>query len=116
MMWQGIDPVSIFWDCKDTKLRPTGRNTVLGSHLPLATHAADRTSSPPNAATCPGKHPSAPYPPSASTAPSASNGQTPAWSASTAPPKPSPDALVALKKYDYPASQTSFNAAFSSKE
>ncbi|BAS14590.1 uncharacterized protein YfiH [Arthrobacter sp. Hiyo8] len=42
-MWQGIDPVSFIWDfkdriyhvdCKDTKLRPTGRNTVLGSHLP----------------------------------------------------------------------------------
>ena len=41
-MWQGIDPVSFIWDfkdriyhvdCKDTKLRPTGRNTVLGSHL-----------------------------------------------------------------------------------
>ena len=42
-MWQGIDPVSFIWDfkdriyhvdCKDTKLRPTGRNTVMGSHLP----------------------------------------------------------------------------------
>ncbi|MBC7518540.1 MAG: sugar phosphate isomerase/epimerase [Microbacteriaceae bacterium] len=42
-MWQGIDPVSFISDfqdriyhvdCKDTKLRMTGRNTVLGSHLP----------------------------------------------------------------------------------
>ncbi|WP_240721338.1 sugar phosphate isomerase/epimerase [Pseudarthrobacter sp. NamE5] len=37
MMWQGIDPVSFIWDfkdriyvdCKDTKIRQTGRNTVL---------------------------------------------------------------------------------------
>ena len=43
MMWQGIDPVSFIWDfkdriyhvdCKDTKIRQTGRNTVMGSHLP----------------------------------------------------------------------------------
>ena len=43
MMWQDIDPVSLIWDfkdriyhvdCKDTKLRITGRNTRLGSHLP----------------------------------------------------------------------------------
>lgn len=42
-MWQQIDPVSFLTDfqdriyhvdCKDTKLRITGRNTVLGSHLP----------------------------------------------------------------------------------
>jgi len=42
-MWQDIDPVSLIWDfkdriyhvdCKDTKLRITGRNTRLGSHLP----------------------------------------------------------------------------------
>ncbi len=42
-MWQGIDPVSFLWDfkdriyhvdCKDTKVRLTGRNTVLSSHLP----------------------------------------------------------------------------------
>lgn len=43
MMWQNVDPVSFITDfadriyhvdCKDTKLRLTGRNTVLGSHLP----------------------------------------------------------------------------------
>jgi sugar phosphate isomerase/epimerase len=45
MMWQGMDPVSFIWDfqdriyhvdCKDIKIRQTGRNTVLGSHLPWA--------------------------------------------------------------------------------
>lgn len=43
MMWQQVDPVSFIWDfkdriyhvdCKDTKVRVTGRNTRLGSHLP----------------------------------------------------------------------------------
>lgn len=43
MLWQNVDPVSFITDfadrlyhvdCKDTKLRLTGRNTVLGSHLP----------------------------------------------------------------------------------
>lgn len=42
-MWQQIDPVEFIWDfrdriyhvdCKDTKLRVSGRNTRLGSHLP----------------------------------------------------------------------------------
>lgn len=42
-MWQGIDPVEFIVDfadkiyhvdCKDTKLRISGRNTRLGSHLP----------------------------------------------------------------------------------
>jgi sugar phosphate isomerase/epimerase len=43
MMWQGIDPISFLWDfrdriyhvdCNDIKVRTTGRNTLLGSHLP----------------------------------------------------------------------------------
>lgn len=43
MMWQNVDPVSFIIDfadrlyhvdCKDTKMRLTGRNTILGSHLP----------------------------------------------------------------------------------
>lgn len=43
MVWQGVDPVSFITDfadriyhvdCKDTKLGPTGRNSLLGSHLP----------------------------------------------------------------------------------
>ncbi|WP_415853394.1 sugar phosphate isomerase/epimerase family protein [Sinomonas sp. G460-2] len=42
-IWQGIDPISFLWDfrdriyhvdCKDIKVRTTGRNTLLGSHLP----------------------------------------------------------------------------------
>ena len=42
-MWRGIDPVSFIWDFKDgvyrvnrkdTKMRLTGRNTVMGSQLP----------------------------------------------------------------------------------
>ena len=42
MVWQNVDPVSFITDfadriyhvdCKDTKMRLTGRNTILGSHL-----------------------------------------------------------------------------------
>lgn len=43
MLWQNVDPVSFITDfadriyhvdCKDTKMRLTGRNTILSSHLP----------------------------------------------------------------------------------
>ena len=120
-MWQGIDPVSFIWDfkdriyhvdCKDTKLRPTGRNTVMGSHLPWGDprRGWDFVS--------------------------AGRGDVP-WESSfraltaigyTGPISiewedagmdrlhGAPEALAALKKFDFPASQTSFDAAFSSKD
>jgi sugar phosphate isomerase/epimerase len=116
-MWQGIDPVSFIWDfkdriyhvdCKDTKLRPTGRNTVMGSHLPWGDprRGWDFVS--------------------------AGRGDVP-WESSfraltaigyTGPISVewedagmdrlhgAPEALAALKKFDFPASQTSFDAAF----
>ena len=121
MMWQGIDPVSFIWDfkdriyhvdCKDTKIRQTGRNTVLGSHLPWGDprRGWDFVS--------------------------AGRGDVP-WEASFRALAAigyngpisiewedagmdrlhgAPEALAALKKYDFPASQTSFDAAFSSRE
>ncbi|MCU1541366.1 MAG: endonuclease [Arthrobacter sp.] len=116
-MWQGIDPVSFIWDfkdriyhvdCKDTKLRPTGRNTVMGSHLPWGDprRGWDFVS--------------------------AGRGDVP-WESSFralsaigyAGPisiewedagmdrlHGAPEALAALKKFDFPASNTSFDAAF----
>ncbi|WP_235501587.1 sugar phosphate isomerase/epimerase, partial [Arthrobacter sp. Leaf137] len=97
-------------DCKDTKIRQTGRNTVLGSHLAWGDprRGWDFVS--------------------------AGRGDVP-WEASFRALAAigydgpisvewedagmdrlhgAPEALAALKKYDFPASQTSFDAAFSS--
>ena len=121
MMWQGIDPVSFIWDfkdriyhvdCKDTKIRQTGRNTVMGSHLPWGDPrrgwdfvSAGRGDVPWEASF------------RALTAIGYNGPISIEWEdAGMDRLHGAPEALAALKKYDFPASQTSFDAAFSSND
>src|SRR5687768_5740931 len=116
-MWQGIDPVSFIWDfkdriyhvdCKDTKLRMTGRNTVMGSHLPWGDprRGWDFVSA--------GRG-DVPWESSfrALTATGYTGPISIEWEdAGMDRLHGAPEALAALKKFDFPASQTSFDAAF----
>ncbi|MGX9902307.1 sugar phosphate isomerase/epimerase family protein [Arthrobacter sp. SA17] len=120
-MWQGIDPVSFIWDfkdriyhvdCKDTKLRFTGRNTVMGSHLPWGDprRGWDFVSA--------GRG-DVPWESSfrALTAIGYNGPISIEWEdAGMDRLHGAPEALAALKKFDFPASSTSFDAAFSTKD
>jgi sugar phosphate isomerase/epimerase len=98
-MWQGIDPVSFIWDfkdriyhvdCKDTKLRPTGRNTVMGSHLPWGDPRRGWDFVSAGRGDVPWESSFRALTAIGYNGPISVNGKTPAWTASTAPPKPSP--------------------------
>ena len=119
-MWQGIDPVSFIWDfkdriyhvdCKDTKLRMTGRNTVLGSHLPWGDPrrgwdfvSAGRGDVPWEASF------------RALTAIGYSGPISIEWEdAGMDRLQGAPEALAALKKFDFAPSSASFDAAFSNQ-
>jgi sugar phosphate isomerase/epimerase len=117
MVWQDIDPVAFLWDfkdriyhvdCKDTKIRQTGRNTVLGSHLPWGDprRGWDFVSA--------GRG-DVPWESSyrALAAIGYSGPISEEWEdAGMDRLHGAPEALAALKKFDFPASQTSFDAAF----
>jgi predicted dehydrogenase/sugar phosphate isomerase/epimerase len=117
MMWQGIDPVSFIWDfkdriyhvdCKDTKVRQTGRNTVMGSHLAWGDPrrgwdfvSAGRGDVPWEASF------------RALTAIGYDGPISVEWEdAGMDRLHGAPEALAALKKFDFPPSNTSFDAAF----
>jgi len=120
-MWQGIDPVSFIWDfkdriyhvdCKDTKLRPTGRNTVMGSHLPWGDprRGWDFVSA--------GRG-DVPWESSfrALTAIGYDGPISVEWEdAGMDRLHGAPEALATLKKFDFPPSNTSFDAAFSTND
>jgi sugar phosphate isomerase/epimerase len=96
-------------DCKDTMLRPTGRNTVMGSHLPWGDPRRGRRRRSPSRGDVPWE--------SAFRALAAIGYTGPIsieWEdAGMDRLHGAPEALTNLKKYDFPASNTSFDAAFS---